>query len=99
MGYRADALFRSCDGLLSEPQARSLPKLSRLPFFEQQWSSISAALADGKIDVVLQVLCVRSVLEELPAEVEVWLAVDATPEAYTSEDRGSIHPPISSAID
>lgn len=93
---RADALFSLCDGLLSEAQARSLPELSHSPFFERRWPSIYAALADGKINLEqLQALCVRSVLAELPEDVPIWLAVDATPEerpeAQTSEDRGYIH--------
>ena len=96
MEQRADALFSLCDSLLSDPQARSLPELSHSPFFERQWPSIYAALADGKIKSdQLQALCVRSVLEEMPADAVVWLAVDATPEerpeAHTSEDRGYIH--------
>lgn len=96
MEQRADALFSLCDGLLSEPQARSLPELFHSPFFERQWPSIYAALADGKLNLDrLQALCVRSVLEEMPADAVVWLAVDATPEerpeAHTSEDRGYIH--------
>lgn len=96
MECRADALFSLCDGLLSEPQARSLPELSHSPFFERQWPSVYAALADGRINVEqVQALCVRSLLEEVPADALVWLAVDATPEerpeAHTSEDRGYIH--------
>src|SRR6476660_9667327 len=96
MESRADALFSLCDGLLSESQARSLPELSHSPFFERQWPIVYAALADGKIKVdQLQALCVRSLLEEVPADALVWLAVDATPEerpeAQTSEDRGYIH--------
>lgn len=56
--YRADALFNLCDGLLSEPQARSLPELSHAPFFERKWPSVYAALADGKIDIeALRALC------------------------------------------
>ena len=93
---RADALFSLCDGLLSESQARSLPELSHSPFFDRQWPSIYAALADGKINVErLRALCVRSVLAELPDDAPIWIAVDATPierpEAETSEDRGYIH--------
>lgn len=96
MEQRADSLFSLCDGLLSEPQARSLPELAHSPFFERQWPSVYAALADGKINVdQVQALCVRSVLEERPADAVVWIAVDATPEerpeAQTSEDRGYIH--------
>lgn len=53
-------------------------------------------MADGKINVdQLQALCVRSLLEEIPANALGWLAVDATPEelpeAQTSKDRGYIH--------
>ena len=96
MEQRADALFSLCDGLLSQPQARSLPELSHSPFFQRQWPSVYAALADGKINLErLRALCVRSVLEEMPADALVWIAVDATaeerPEAQTSEDRGYIH--------
>ena len=42
MEQRADALFNLCDGLLSEPQARSLPELSHSPFFERKWPSVYA---------------------------------------------------------
>ena len=96
MQQRADSLFSLCDGLLSESQARSLPELSHSPFFERQWPSVYAALADGKINIdQLQALCVRSVLAEVPDRGPIWLAVDATPEerpeAHTSEDRGYIH--------
>src|SRR5258708_19472142 len=48
---RADALFSLCDGLLSSPQARSLPELSQSPFFERKWPSVYAALAPGKINL------------------------------------------------
>ena len=96
MERRADALFNLCDGLLSETQARSLPELSHSPFFERQWPSVYAALADGKINVeALRALCVRSLLADLPADAAVWIAVDGTSvarlEAQTSEDRGVIH--------
>lgn len=96
MDQRADALFNLCDGLLSEPQARSLPELSLSPWFERKWPSVYAALADGKIDIEqLRALCVRSVLADLPPEEPVWIAVDGTGverlEALTSEDRGVIH--------
>src|ERR1700730_13453071 len=95
MERRADALWNVCDGLLSEPLARSLPELSHSPFFERQWPSVYAALADGKIDLdELRALCVRSVLADLPPDACIWIAVDATPverpEAQTSEDRGYI---------
>src|SRR5438067_11948417 len=80
MQQRADSLFSLCDGLLSEPQARSLPELAHSPFFERQWPSIYAALADGQIDLEgLRALCVRSVLAEVPADAVIWIAVDATP--------------------
>jgi hypothetical protein len=96
MERRADAVFNLCDGLLSESQARSLPEISHSPFCDHHWSSVSAALADGKLNQeALRALCVRSVLAELPAEAPIWMAVDSTsverPEAETSEDRGYVH--------
>jgi hypothetical protein len=96
MERRADALCNLCDGLLTETAARTLPELSHSPFFERQWPSVYAALADGKMDLdQLRALCVHSVLADLPADALVWIAVDATPverpEAQTSEDRGYIH--------
>jgi hypothetical protein len=96
MEQRADALFSLCDGLLSESQARSLPELAHAPFFERQWPSVYAALADGKINLdEVRALCVRQVLADLPADAVVWISVDATPverpEAQTSEGRGYIH--------
>lgn len=96
MERRADALFSLCDGLLSEPQARSLPELAHAPFFERRWPSVYAALADGKINLdELRALGVRQALADLPADADVWLSLDATPgerpEAQTSEGRGYIH--------
>lgn len=93
---RSDALFGLCDGLLSEAQARSLAELSLSPLFDHTWSSVYAALADGKMDLErLRALCVRGVLAELPVDAPIWIAVDATSvarlEASTSEDRGAIH--------
>src|SRR5258706_5012512 len=90
MEHRADALFSLCDGLLSEPQARSLPELAHSPFFERQWPSVYAALADEKIKLdELRALCVRHVLADLPADALVWISVDGTPverpEAQTTE--------------
>lgn len=96
MERRADALFHLCDALLTETQARSLPELPHSPFFDRQWTSVYAALADGKSDLKeLRALCVRSVLTDLPEDALVWIAVDATPverpEAETGEDCGYIH--------
>ncbi len=84
MERRADALFSVCDGLLSEPQARSLPELAHSPFFERQWPSVYAALADGKINLdELRALCVRQVLADVPADAEVWM-VGLLPEQASS---------------
>ncbi len=75
MERRADALFSVCDGLLSEPQARSLPELAHSPFFERQWPSVYAALADGKMNLdELRALCVRQVLADVPADAQVWIS-------------------------
>src|SRR5258706_11295503 len=95
MGGGADALFSLCDGLLGERQARSLPELAPSPFFERQWPSVYAALADGKINLdELRALCVGQVLADVPADAEVWISVDGTPverpEAHTREGAGCI---------
>jgi hypothetical protein len=59
---RADALLSVCDGLLSSPQAQTLPERSLSPFFDRTWPSVSAALADGNITVEKRhVLCARCV--------------------------------------
>src|SRR5438128_7948716 len=96
MERRADALFSVCDGLLSEPAARSLPELAHSPFFERQWPSVYAALADGKMNLdEVRARCVRQALADVPADAVVWIAVDGTPverpEAHSSEGRGYIH--------
>jgi hypothetical protein len=96
MQSRADALFSVCDGLLTEPHARSLPQLSLSPYFGRKWPSVYAALADGKVNIEqLRALCVRYLLADLPADAHIWIAVDSSsverPEAATSEDRGYVH--------
>jgi hypothetical protein len=93
---RADALFSLSDALLSEPQAQSLPELSLSPFFERTWSSVYAALDEGRMDVAgLRRVWAEAVLSEVPAEQTIWLGVDssnlARPDAQCSEDRGMIY--------
>jgi hypothetical protein len=45
-----DALFETCDALLTEPAARTYVELSLSPRFTRGWSSLYAALKDGRID-------------------------------------------------
>ena len=45
-----DALFETCDALLTEPAARTSAELSLSPRFIRQWPSLYAALKDGCID-------------------------------------------------
>jgi hypothetical protein len=75
---RADAVCRVCDGLLTERHARSLPERSYAPCVDRHWPRVSAARADGTIDICeVQARCVRSVLADLPPDALVWIAVDA----------------------
>jgi hypothetical protein len=45
-----DALFETCDALLTEPAARGFVELSLSPRFTRRWPSLYAALKDGRID-------------------------------------------------
>lgn len=93
---RADALFNLTDALMGESQARSLAELSLSPNFKQKWSSVYAALQDGRINSEqVRATLVQAVLAEKPGSEPVWIAVDGSniprPEAETSEDRTIIH--------
>ena len=46
----ADSLMNTCDALLTENQAQSLPELSLSPFFTRKWHSLYEAFQDGRID-------------------------------------------------
>ena len=45
-----DALFETCDALLTDPAARSFAELSLAPRFRRRWASLYAALKDGILD-------------------------------------------------
>ena len=86
-----DALFETCDALLTEPAARTYVELSLSPRFTRGWSSLYAALKDGRIE--------RAPLQRVAAQfapppsprVRLLLGLDATgvarPESPTAKDR------------
>jgi hypothetical protein len=86
-----DALFETCDALLTEPAAHTFAELSLSPRFTRRWPSLYAALKDGCIDRE----ALRRVLAHyapLPVVGErLLLGVDssgiARPESPTAADR------------
>ena len=86
-----DALFETCDALLTEPAARTYVELSLSPRFTRQWPSLYAALKDGRID--------RAMLQRMQAHhaplpstsQRLLLGADSTgiarPESPTARDR------------
>jgi hypothetical protein len=86
-----DALFETCDALLTEPGARAYAELSLSPRFTRRWPSLYAALKDGRID--------RATLHRVAAQfvplpslsARLLLGLDATgvarPESPTARDR------------
>jgi hypothetical protein len=93
---RADALFQLTDALLGESQAKSLAELSLSSNFQQKWTSVYAALQDGRINIEhIRATLVPALLAEKPESELVWIAVDGSiiprPDAVTSEDRTIIH--------
>jgi hypothetical protein len=93
-----NALFNVSDALLSEPQARSLPKLSLSPFFTRQWHSVYEALEEGCVDVErLRAIFVETLIAQRAHDEPIWLGRDSSHierlEAETSADRGMIYVP------
>ncbi|MCL5951376.1 MAG: transposase [Chloroflexi bacterium] len=86
-----DALFETCDALLTEPTARTFAELSLSPRFTRQWPSLYAALKDGCIDqAALQ--WVFAQYAPMPSTGQrLLLGVDGTgiarPESPTAKDR------------
>src|SRR5215210_5683925 len=83
-----DALFEVADALLTTGSARSFVELSEAPTCQRRWSSLYAALADGRIDRdALRRLCARAVPLPPPGERLV-LGVDTSaiqrPQAHTA---------------
>jgi hypothetical protein len=86
-----DALFETCDALLTEPTARSLAELSLSPYFTRQWPSLYAALKDGRIGRA-ELQRVFAQYAPLPSTGQrLLLGVDGTgiarPESPTAQDR------------
>src|SRR5438270_11859243 len=72
-------LFNLSDALLSEPQARSLPELSLMVFFQRRWPSVYAVLQDGRINVErLREVFVEALLENKPVSEAIRLAIDSS---------------------
>jgi hypothetical protein len=93
-----DALFNLCDALVSESQARSLPELSLSMFFQRRWSSVYAALQDGRINEErLRKVFAQALIASDKAAEPVWLGLDSSVmerlEAESSRDRGLIYMP------
>jgi hypothetical protein len=91
----ADALFELADALLTDPQARSLVELSQAPCFRRQWSSLYAALTDGRID---RTALLRLFVEMLPRPMvgeRLVLGLDTSsllrPAAQTAPDRTLVY--------
>ena len=93
-----DALLNLCDALVSESQARSLPELSLSVFFQRRWSSVYAALQDGRINEErLRRVFAQALIPSDKASEPVWLGLDSSVmerlEAESSRDRGLIYMP------
>ena len=86
-----DALFETCDALLTEPGARAYAELSLSPRFTRRWPSLYAALKDGRIDrATLQRVAAHFAPPPSPS-ARLLLGLDATgvarPESPTAKDR------------
>ena len=95
-GNGRDALMNTCDALLTEISARSLPELSLSPFFTRRWPSLYEAFEDGIVDQqALQRLFVGTAASS--AQGRWVLAADATPitrpQSPTARDRTYVHVP------
>ena len=86
-----DALFETCDALLTEPAARTYVELSLSPRFTRGWSSLYAALKDGRIDRATLQRIVAQFAPPPSPHARLLLGLDATgvarPESPTAKDR------------
>lgn len=86
-----DALFETCDALLTEPAAHTYAELSLSPRFTRRWSSLYAALKDGRIDRVTLQRVVAQFAPVPSPSARLLLGLDATgvarPESPTAKDR------------
>lgn len=95
-GNGRDALMNTCDALLTETSARSLPELSLSPCFARRWPSLYEAFDDAQIDrQALQRLFVSALPPQAAAPLV--MAADATPiarpQSPTARDRTFVHVP------
>lgn len=100
-GHAKDALMNTCDALLTEVTARSLPELSLSPFFARRWPSLYEAFDDGAVDrQALQRLYVSALPRHDGTNEQskrLVLAADASPivraQSPTARDRTYVHVP------
>lgn len=90
---RRDAQFELLDALSSSDPVRSFPALSQTPIFRRSWSSLYAALEDGRIDTDW----VRHYLVQHLPPTGLVLALDGSawprPQAPTLPDRQYVYSP------
>jgi len=90
----ADSLMNTCDALLTQNQAQSLPELSLSPFFTRKWHSLYEAFQDGRIDAdkLRQAFAKNA---PVAGKERICLATDASsiarPKAKTAADRTLVH--------
>jgi len=89
-----DALFELTDAVLTSPGSACFPGLSCAPVFRRQWSSVYAALQDGKLDTPA---LLKLELKHLPPSERPLLVGDHTAwgrvQARTLKDRSFVHQP------
>jgi DDE superfamily endonuclease len=91
---RRDAQFELLDALLLAGPLRSFPELSCMPVFRRRWSSVYAALDDGRQNTDF---LRRYLAQQLPCAPLLVFALDGTnwprPDAPTLPDRQYVYQP------
>lgn len=100
LGSRRDAQFELLDALAGSGPVRSLAELSLSPLFRRNWSSLYAALEDGRLDeAALGTLLV----DQLPKAGHPVFPLDGTawprPDSPTLPDRQYLHSPTPSVTE
>lgn len=92
IGTSKDALFELMDAALCSPSTPSFVSLSQHPVFRRQWSSVYAALHDGRLH---RAKLHRHLVRHIPVNGQPLLVGDSShllrPEAKTLKDRGFHH--------